>query len=318
MWCSSTMMTFSLTGDPRDFLKGYSNLLSSYAAGAAKTSKQAASPSVRRSSYELPRWSDKPATREKLHAHTPDSASRSQLAEQKHIMRQASITDNRRVSDGSRPSTAVTTQSRPVSRALSRTRSNAAATEQSRHSRVSQDAYKGKSGSRPASPTSRGRTSAAPAVKASTIAAYKPATYGRSSLSGTQAAPVRQSTLPYYGAASGSSSLRKTGSGIYAQYDFQGSSATYNLSNDDYSCEHQQQQESQEQQQKKNRGQAGAAYLDSIKSSASRPGIAAAAPMDTSMSMPAYADHSRNVDDRLLDSSCEIYDRYFRLASTPQ
>ena len=166
--------------------EGYvSRLPSSYSvgtsAGVGKTTKHAASSGSRRTSYdssgtELSHWTSTASSLGKLR--TPDAASRSQMAEQKHIMRQVSLTDSgsRRTSrsnsvERSRPST---------SKPLTRTQSNSSTTQRSVQRSSSLDAYKSKPGSRSASPTSPGVTSA---IKPQTIAAYKPASFGRSSLS---------------------------------------------------------------------------------------------------------------------------------------
>lgn len=176
--------------------EGYvSRLLSSYSvgtsAGVGKTTKHTAASGFRRSSYdssgtELSHWTSTASSLGKLR--TPDIASRSKMAEQKHIMRQASLTDSgsRRTSrsssvEHSRPSTASSSHSRPSSsKPLSRTQSNSSTTQRSVQRSSSLDAYKSKPGSRSTSPTSRG---VAPAIKPQTIAAYKPASFGRLSLS---------------------------------------------------------------------------------------------------------------------------------------
>ena len=169
-------------------LSGYSG---STSASAGKTSKHATASGSRRSSYdssgtELSQWTSTSSSLGKLR--TPDFASRSQMAEQKHIMRQASLTDSdsRRTArsnsvERSRPSTASSNHGRPSSsRPLSRTQSNSSTAQRSMQHSSSLDAYKSKPGNRSASPASRGTASA---VKPQTIAAYKPAGYGRSSLS---------------------------------------------------------------------------------------------------------------------------------------
>lgn len=165
--------------------EGYvSRLPSSYSvgtsAGVNKTTKHAASSGSRQTSYdssstELSHWTSTASSLGKLR--TPDAASRSQIAEQKHIMRQASLTDS-----GSRRTSRSNSveRSRPSSsKPLTRTQSNST-TQCSMQRSSSPDADKSKPGSRSASPTSR---RVASATRPQNIAAYKPASFGRSSLS---------------------------------------------------------------------------------------------------------------------------------------
>lgn len=322
------IQSYCLAGDRTDVqpVKGYAKLLSAYTAGslagAAKSTTRAPSPSVRRTTYdssalELSRWSSMTVKRDKLHASTPDIAKRSQIAEQKHIMRQASITESRRMSGGfpsssnterSRPSTAMPSKRPASGSSLSKTYSNASTTDRSVYRSTSLDMHKGKSSSRSASPSTRDVAASAPAAKPHTIAAYKPAKFGRSSLStpGTGPPSDMQSFTANSNVSSSSGMPVRTVSGLNTSNKVQSSSAPQHAPVNEYTDPlHKLQQEQQQQK----RSKAGSAFLDRVNSSRGNSTGGAAARGVSSSSGQSNLDHDSSHSLYPVDSSSGKYDR---------